>query len=203
MSQFWEDENELPYLVSSRRDNEYSSDSHDSYDEFEDFKNHKDKSENLDDVLNSIYISDSKRRVLKNKVKSLLNARDCVSLNVEDGFDGCIFTFTRENEYIRTVDEFEYYPSMSNDKRVFHECYTTHNYDNLLKSPRFQDMIEKTGFEFIGCNGGYVTDYSMADDEFTFKDEIEVKVLFKVGSRERSYVLDLEKMKLSEDYFEY
>lgn len=57
--------------------------------------------------------------------------------------------------------------------------------------------------EFIECRGGYVTDYSMASDEFTFRDEIDVEVFFRVGSSKRPYQLDLNRMELSKDYFEY
>ena len=35
------------------------------------------------------------------------------------------------------------------------------------------------------------------------KDELELNVWFRVGSNDRVYKLDLDKMELSENYFEY
>ena len=64
-------------------------------------------------------------------------------------------------------------------------------------------MIEKTGMEFSRCSGGYESEYSFASDKFSLKDEINVRVIFKVGSRERSYGLDLDRMELSKDYNEF
>ncbi len=64
-------------------------------------------------------------------------------------------------------------------------------------------MIRKSGMKFIECAGGYVTDYSRADDVFTLKDEIRVKIYFKAGPKERMYILDLDRMELDEDYFEF
>lgn len=149
-------------------------------------------------------MSASKRVILKNKVISLLKAKDCTGLTVDmSGVGECNFIFTRENRYVKTIDEFYYNVDLKNDQRVFWDCYTSHDYDNLLKSPEFQNLIERTGMEFVRCGGGYVTDYSMADDEFSFRDEIEIKLYLKAGSSQRIYELDLDRMELSEDYFEY
>jgi hypothetical protein len=57
--------------------------------------------------------------------------------------------------------------------------------------------------EFDKCSGGYVTEYSGRDDEFTMKDEIDVRVIFSVGSEKRMYRLDLDSMELDEKYFKY
>ena len=189
---FREDENELPYLLWEKRD-KISSRSNIS-------RSPKSNSEKLDDILDSLYISDSQRSVLKDKLVSFLNAGDRVSLMVEDGFDGCMFIFTRENEYVKTTDEFEYCTSF-NLKRVFSDCYSSHNYDKLLNNPRFKAMIEKTGFEFIRCSGGYVCEYSGRYDEFIMKNELDLRVIFKVGSTTTAYELDLDRMELGRKLF--
>uniref|UniRef100_UPI0025CD7C4C hypothetical protein n=1 Tax=uncultured Methanobrevibacter sp. TaxID=253161 RepID=UPI0025CD7C4C len=67
----------------------------------------------------------------------------------------------------------------------------------------FKELIRKTGFEFLKCSGGYVIDYTFASDDFKMKDELELNVWFRVGSNDRVYKLDLDKMELSENYFEY
>ena len=87
-------------------------------------------------------------------------------------------------------------------KRIFQDCYSSHKHDNLLKDKKFQEIIRKAGMEFLKCDGGYVTEYSMADDRFTMKDETEVKVYFKAGPQKRIYHLDLDKMELGKDYWE-
>ena len=197
---FMEDENELPYLLWETRDSNSSG----SYRDYEAKSHTKGKTdeENINSFVNSLNISRKFRLNLKNKIMSFLNAKDCTGLTVDGGMGEYILIFTRENEYVRTTDEFVLLTEAENSQRVFHDCYSSHNHDKLLNDSRFNAMIKKSGMEFIQCAGGYVTDYSMADDVFTLKDEIRVKVYFKVGSKERMYILDLDRMELSEDYFE-
>lgn len=199
---FREDENELPYLVwETREENNHSkSRNHGFYSK----EKAKTDDEKLDEILSSIYISVSQWIILKNKLASFLNSKDCTGLTaVEQGFGQYSFVFTRENEYVRTTDEFVFDSNYEGIRRIFVDCYTNHNHDNLVNDSHFQDLIKKTGMEFIKCVGGYVTDYSMAADEFTLKDEIDVRVCFKVGSKERMYSLDLNKMELSKEYSEF
>lgn len=191
---FMEDENELPFLVSEVRDSNPSTVQHDDY---------RNSKETLDNIINRMNMGLSEKMSLKDKLISFLNAKDCVNLTVDEfGYGEYLFIFTRKNEYISTTDEFEFTQDFIPDKRLFRECYTTHDYDNLINNPRFQNLIKSTGFEFIKCKGGYVTDYSMADDEFTMKDKTDVGVYLKAGTETRLYELDLEKMELSKDYFE-
>ena len=185
-----EDENELPYLLSEKRD-KFSSGSDNLSNE-----------EKLNRILNSMNISTSERSILKDKLISFLNAKDCKGLKVEDYFDAYNFIFTRENKYVRTENRFEYIPGFET-QRIFNECYTTHNHDNLLRDSLFKDLIKKTPLEFIDCSGGYELDYSMARDEFNMLDEVDIKVSFRAGPKNRLYRLDLDKMELSENYFEY
>ena len=197
MRRFREDENELPYLVWETRDDETR------FEEDEEIEPEKTYEEKVDDILNAMDLSLMLQTLLKSKVMEFLNSKDCTGLSVEGGFGGYTFNFTRENEYIKTIDEFEYYPRFANHRRTFKDCYSHHNYDNLISNPRFQEMIEKSGMEFIKCSGGYEVDYSMADDDFTMKDEAEIRVIFNAGNKKRSYKLDLDNMKLSEDYYEF
>ena len=62
-------------------------------------------------------------------------------------------------------------------------------------------MIEKTGFEFIRCSGGYVCEYSGRYDEFIMKNELDIRVIFKVGSTTTAYELDLDRMELGRKLF--
>ena len=198
---FREDENELPYLVWETRDENHHSKSR-NYGSSNREKAKTDD-EKLDEILSGLYLSVSHWTLLKNKLTSFLNSKDCTGLTaVEQGFGQYTFVFTRENEYVRTTDEFVFDSNYEGIRRIFVDCYTYHNHDNLVNNPRFQDLIKKTGMEFIKCVGGYVTDYSMAADEFALKDEIDVRVCFKMGSKERIYRLDLNKMELSKDYSE-
>ena len=195
---FREDENELPYLVNERRDDGRPS----GY--CGDYQNGipKTRDQKLFEILKEMDLTPLERIILERKVMSFLDAKDCTGLRVEIGFGEHIFFFTRENEYITTTDEFEYIPEFRL-KRIFKDSYTYHNYDRLLNDSRFQNLIKIKGHEFIKCTGGYVTKYNGADDEFTMEDKIDLGVLFKVGSKERMYKLDLDRMKLSEEYSEF
>jgi hypothetical protein len=191
---FREDENELPYLLWEKRDDEAKR----PYTETA-----KSREEQIDSILDGLYIELVNRSALKQKLLSFLNSKDCTGLRAEEGLGGCDFIITRQNRYVKTTDEFEYIPEFAEFKRIFRECYSSHSHEGLLKDSRFQEMIKKTGMEFIGCGGGYVCRYSSADDEFTLQDEIDVTVSFRVGSITRLYHLDLDRMELSERYFEY
>ena len=163
----------------------------------------KSDEEKVDEILNGMFLPLYKKVILRHKVLSLLSAKDCNKLFVRSFFDSYVFEFTRENEYVRTVDEFYYDVNYDNIYRIFWDCTTNHKHDKLLNDPKFKRMIKDTGLEFIRCYGGYETKYSMGSDEFEFVDEINVRVLFKVGDKQRSYALDLDNMKLSSDYSEF
>lgn len=158
----------------------------------------------LDDMLNSLFIDHERRMILKAKIESYLKARDCTGLLLRESHGSYIFTFTRENEYIKTSDEFEYDPHYINPTRVFRECYPNHDHTRLIENPDFQKLIRSVGLEFIDCRGGYKTDYTVCPDEFQLKDEVEVSVRFKLGSgKVRAYDLDLDRMKLSDEYHDW
>lgn len=155
----------------------------------------------LDNILAGMFLPVSRWAALKNKLLSFYNSRDCTNLTVEGGYGEYIFKFTRQNRYIKTVDEFYYYPDMDFE-RIFQDFYTTHDYENLLKDPKFKRMISATGLEFVRCSGGYVTRYLMAEDEIIMKDELDICVIFKSDSPiETCYALDLDKMELTDKLF--
>lgn len=67
---FMEDENELPYLLSEKRD------------KFSSGSDNLSNDEKLNRILNSMNISTSERSVLKDKLISFLNAKDCKGLRL-------------------------------------------------------------------------------------------------------------------------
>lgn len=152
----------------------------------------------LDDILNSMHISAIQKQALKEKLETILGAMDCVRLEAREGRGEYIFAVTRQNEYIRTVDEFFFDPRDENMTRVFCECLSRHNHDALLKSPEFKSLIKRTNLEFIECRGGYRTVYISIVKGFELLDEIDVLVYFRLsGHRERVYHLDMERMELT------
>jgi hypothetical protein len=154
-------------------------------------------SESLDDILNSMHISETQKSLLKIKLNSMLEARDVTGLEVGGDYREYIFSFTRKNEYVTTVDRFFYDPKDQNLMRVFYDCESNHSHDGLLNSPRFKRMVEKTGLEFIECRGGHKVEYEFYPMRFDFSDEIDILVYFALsGNRERVCHLDLEKMEL-------
>ena len=159
--------------------------------------------EKVEDIIRDMFLPPYKAAILKSKVMSYLNAKDCNALEVRSMNGGYIFAFTRQNKYIKTTDEFDYDPEYDNLRRVFWDCYTNHNHDGLLNDSEFKRLIESVGLEFVGCYGGYVSEYDHINDELKMIDEIDVRVKFKAGEKKyRSYRLDLERMKLDDDYFE-
>ena len=190
---FREDENELPYLVVSKRDNIKGS----SIDT-------RSNEEKLDDIIDKLYVSDLEKLLIKSALLKFLSSKDCTGLVAEDDFTSASFTIIRENDYIQTRNEFLFSQDLFRVKRVFWDCYTSHNHDGLLSNPRFRQLVNDTPYEFEDVVGGYESRYNGADDVFELLDEINVRVAFKVDSRtKRSYKLDLDTMKLSDDYFEY
>lgn len=159
--------------------------------------------EKINDILRAMYLPISKRNALKEKALSFLSAKDCNSLSVHSFCNGYMFVFTRQNEYVQTRDEFYYDPKDDYDTRIFSDCQTSHYHDGLLESPQFKQLIKSTGLEFIGCRGGYVTEFIFWPEEFKMIDKIEVRVYFNVDDkRYRVYDLDLERMQLNNDYYE-
>ena len=123
---FREDENELPYLVVSKRDKITGS----SIDT-------RSNEEKLDDIIDKLYVSDLEKLLIKSALLKFLKAKDCTGLVVEDDFTSASFTITRENDYIQTRHEFLFSQDLFRVKRVFWDCYTSHNHDRLLSNPRF------------------------------------------------------------------
>lgn len=96
---FREDENELPYLVSSKRDKIRGS----SIDT-------RSNEEKLDDIIDKLYVSDLEKLLIKSALLKFLASNDCTGLVAEDDFTSCSFTIIRKNDYIRTQDEFLFSP---------------------------------------------------------------------------------------------
>ncbi len=112
---FMEDENELPYQVWETKDND-SSKSYSGHEAKNQTKRKTDE-EKISSLVNSMNISKKFRLILKNKIMSFLKAKDCKSLTVDGGMGEYVFIFTRENEYVRTTDEFELFTEVENSSR--------------------------------------------------------------------------------------
>ena len=153
----------------------------------------------LDDIIDSMMISAIQKSSLKAKLESILEAADCTRLSARPGRGEYVFSVTRENGYVRTIDEFYFDPREQNMERVFCECLSSHNHDGLLKSPEFKKLIKDTGLEFIECRGGYRVEFISILEGFRMVDEIDVMVYFRLSEKsERVCHLDLERMKLKD-----
>ena len=141
--------------------------------------------------------------ILKEKVKEFLSAKDCTDFRIEPRMLGLAFIFTRENEYVRTVDEFIYDFDYQKHERIFTDCRSHHCHDGLVSNPRFTKMIDDTGLEFLECRGGYLVDVRFGPFDMVMLDEIEIYVHLKSGSSTRIYRLDLDRMELDDDYYEW
>ena len=169
---FREDENELPYLVGSKRGKVKGS--------HVDTRTSEDK---VKDIVQRLHVSDLEKLLLKSTLLRFLSARDCMGLVAEESFTSCGFTIIRENKYIQTHHEFLFDHDLFRVKRVFWDCYTTHSHDKLLSNPGFRRLIDSTPYEFLGVSGGYEVKLSFANDTFNLLDDFNVMVSFKVDSK--------------------
>ncbi len=155
----------------------------------------------LDNILDSMRITAIQKMALKDKLETFLSAADCVRLEAREGRGEYIFTVTRQNQYVRTTNEFFFDPRDTNMERVFCECLSNHTHEGLLKSQKFKSLINKTGLEFVGCRGGYRTRFISILEGFEMLDEIDVVVYFRLSpNKERLYHLDLERMELKDSH---
>ena len=159
--------------------------------------------DDLDDMLSCLFIDNSQKAVLKQKLKEFLKARDVKKLLLRESHGSYIFEFTRQNRYVKTVDECVYDPNYINPTQVFQDVYQNHILDGLEADPKFRRMIDASGMELSHIRGGYVTEYETWPRNFKMLDEIIIRVIFIVGDKNRVYRLDLENMKLSGDYSEF
>ncbi|WP_407375601.1 hypothetical protein [Methanobrevibacter sp.] len=188
------DENELPYLVSEKRNDGSNAGAYGSL---------KTDDERIDEIVSSIYgIPDYIRFILKIKLKSFLNSKDCIRLDVDEIDLGYyLFTFTRQNEFLKTLDEFEFSKDFTRHDKLFIDCISTHSYDGLLNDSCFKELLKRTPMKFERVGGGYECDYSFADDEFTFRNEPEVYVVFNDRGKQTAYDLDMDRMELGKKLF--
>ena len=187
---FREDENKLPYLVSSKRDKIRGS----SIDT-------RSNEEKFDDIIGKLYVSDLEKLLIKSALLKFLRAKDCTGLVVEDDFTSASFTIIRENDYIQTRNEFLFSQNLFRVKRVFWDCYTSHNHDRLLSNPRFRQLVNDTPYEFEDVVGGYESQSNGREDVFELLDDINVRVTFRIDSKtKRMYGLDLDTMTFTDHW---
>lgn len=157
----------------------------------------------LDDVLDALFINQMQKSLLKQKLESYLRAKDVRKLFVRQANNEYAFHITRQNRYVKTVDEFYYDPKYVNPTQVFAECITNHTHDGLKSDPRFKALIKSMDYPLHRISGGYVTEYSSWPREFRLIDRIEISLHFRIGEKIRTYRLDIERMKLDENYYEF
>lgn len=155
-----------------------------------------------DAVAASVYyphqIDDLVSRSLK-----LMKSNDCRLVKIEEGFSGIDFYFEKNHKYFTTTYTCEFIPS--GGLRIFEDFSTSHDHGRLLEDEKFQKLIKdtenKTGFKFIEVTGGYGYDFDENRIDFIFTDKIRIYVRFDIGENITAvYNLDLDKMKLSDEY---
>lgn len=134
-----------------------------------------------------------------------MKSNDSRLVEIADINYGIDFAFEKEHNYSKTGYVCEYVPG---SVRIFEDFGTTHNHEKLLTNESFKKLIKdtenKTGFKFKECDGGYGAQLDDDRFNFIFNDEIRVIVRFDMGDgRTAVYDIDLDNMKLSEDYRVY
>nr|WP_294999683.1 hypothetical protein [uncultured Methanobrevibacter sp.] len=171
-------------------------------DKVTDLEDAKTREEKVDGIVCKLNISDLEKFILKLALLRFLSARDCTDLVVKEAFTSVGFIIIRENEHVRTCNEFILDPDLSNGLHLFSDCYTTHHHDGLFSNPEFRQLVDNTPYEFLDIVGGYEIRHDDVHDLFELVDEINVKVSFKVDSKtERLYELDTDTMAFT-DYWD-
>lgn len=151
------------------------------------------------DIFKSMCLPKYKELMLRKKVQSLLDNKYCTGLEVRPYFDSYIFRFTRENEYLKRIDEMLYIEEDADDIRVFSDCESRNYYDGLLGNPKFQKTIKSVGLEFHDCIGGFGLECILFPLEFNFTDEITVSARFRLDETTyKLYRINLNDMSLRE-----
>ena len=145
-------------------------------------------------------VVDRSLRLIKSNGSRLVEIRRGIYGN----FD---FVFVKEHRYFKTTYTCEYLKNRAGG-RVFEDFSSFHNHDRLVEDKAFQKLIcdteEKTGFKFKECSGGYGYDFDEDHYNFIFTDKISVTARFDMpDGRTAVYDIDLDNMKLSDDYMIY
>lgn len=164
--------------------------------------------EEIPNALRGIVFDEDKIQRLVERSIKLMKSNDCRLVRIEEGINWTTdFIFEKEHKYFKTTYACEYNPNYYGPL-IFEEFGTTHNYDKLLADESFKKLIKdtenRTGFLFKECSGGF--GYQLDDDgyDFIFNDEISVTAVFDVGDGKTAvYDVDLDNMKLSDDYRMY
>ena len=136
----------------------------------------------------------------------LMKSNNCKLVEIRDTIYGVDFIFEKEHRYFKTRYECTFIPS--GGPRIFGEFAEIHYHERLLENESFQKLIKdtenKTGFKFNRLSGGYGSELDKKTVDFVFNDKITIYVRFDVDNGKNAvYKLDLDNMKLSDDYHVY
>ena len=145
---FREDENELPYLVSEKRDNGRRYEKPTRYDRV--FRNIT--IDEFPKILNVLGFAPDQIRDLMNIIE--IRPRNCICSIREDGTDDIIMKFNVKNEYVAS----KICVSYSRNRRRILGHGSLNNYDSLMSMQWFRDEVNRieneTGWKFSSCVGG-------------------------------------------------
>ena len=158
--------------------------------------------EKLNGILKNKIWNDFERTTIISRAWVLTESNGCRLVDVSPSSYGLDFTFEKQHRYFTTRYVCEYVPG---SVRFFEDFGSCHYHDRLLEDERFKKLIseseKRTGFKFMECSGGYGAELDENHIDFIFNDEISVFVRFDIGdSRTAVYKLDLNNMKLSDEY---
>lgn len=188
-----EDDDEIPEDLST-----YSSE-RSSEEEFAD---------KLENILNKIVYDKSAIGELVLRTVKLIKSNSCRLVSIEEtDFMNIDFVFKKEHEYFTTtytcLFSQEYHAS-----RIFEDFSETHDHTRLLQNEKFQKAIKDcekaTGFKFIEVRGGYGSRLDENRFDFVFTDNIYIVARFDMlNGHTAVFKIDLDELKLSDDYIKY
>ena len=193
---FREDENELPYLVSEKRDGYRGSGSVQLRMDFEDVPFRDFRS-----YIDRLLMPRKDKVTIINSIK--VNPKNCICSISQDGHVVDI-NLVLKNKYLSSRFHFRYDSEMQ-------FLYPFHDHSIMKSSQWFKDEVRRVENEiclkYDACGGGYR--FHFEDDMLEVLDEIEVLVYFSDGgefSDSHSYKVDFKNKKLVEyhvhDWFE-
>ena len=185
---FREDENELPYLVSEKRDDYRGSGSVNLKTEFENVPFREFRS-----YVNRLLMPQNDINTIISSIR--VQPKGCTCSIRQDGHIVNINLFLK-NEYL--ASEFH---AKFDSKMYFYPPY--HNYRNLESSQWFRNEVKRVereiSLKYYACGGGYK--FNFKDDRLEVLDDVDVLAYFSDGgqfSDSHSYRVDFKAKKLVE-----
>ena len=165
-------------------------------------------SQKLTEALQKIVYDKAAISQLVRRTKILMESNDSRLVKIEEpDLLSVNFIFEKEHEYFKTTYTCIFLQEY-HETRIFDDYWDSNDHTKLLQNQSFQKSVKdterRTGFRFMECRGGYGSRLDENRYDFVFTDDIYVIARFDMGNGHIAvFDVDLDNLKLSDDYREY